>query len=285
MTEEKDTIVFNLSDFWAVFTRHMILILLVGVLTATAVFGYGMYMQEKNPVYKSTATLYVLKRETGDYSYTTTDFKMALDVVNDCEYILRSHAVLDTVIEELNLKDQITYTQLKSSISANNPEGTRVLEVSVRAAKRDQAKTIVDSLCRIGSTQIAKTMGLDQINVFDWGTFPSQPSNTVSLKRVILAGLCAALVVYFIFLALFLSDDKVRTEEDVQHYLDLTVLGVIPNVQEVESKKFKKKKRYDSYKIYGSYGAYGAQNGPQNGVNSERKAESNQNQDGGDWLE
>ena len=51
-------------------------------------------------------------------------------------------------------------------------------------------------------------------------------------------------VSYFIA---YLVDDKVKTEEDVQKYLNLTVLGVIPNAGEVSGKKYKKYRRYRSY--------------------------------------
>ncbi|MBQ1371606.1 MAG: hypothetical protein IIY70_01620 [Oscillospiraceae bacterium] len=285
MTEEKDTIVVSLSDFWAVFTRHIFWILLVGLLAGAAVYGCGIYEQNKKPVYKSTATLYILKQETGNYDYTQSDFNLAMNVVNDCVYFLKNNAILDQVIKDLNMKDQYSYSNLRSAISTNNPTGTRVLEVSVRASKADDAKKIVDTLCRVASEKISSTMGLNQIKIHSWGTLPTVPSNTVSIKRVVFAGLCASFAMYLLFLILFLSDDKVRTEEDVQHYLNLTVLGVIPNVQEVESKKFKKKKRYDSYgayKAYGVYGSYGAKNGPQNGVNSGSGASAeDKKQDGG----
>jgi hypothetical protein len=53
----------------------------------------------------------------------------------------------------------------------------------------------------------------------------------------------------FIFLFIFLLDDRIRTEEDIERYLGLSILGDIPNIDDVKNKK----KGYYKYKGYGAY--------------------------------
>lgn len=252
MFKEDEASNFNLMDVWHIFIWHIIPILAAAVICVAALYGYTKFF--KVPKYKSTATVYILKQEQGtDYAYTQSDFSLALNVVNDCVYMIKSSEVLDEVIEELGLP--MTDSDLSKCISTRNPEGTRILEVSVETTSPEQSKRIVDAVCRIGAEKISATMSLDQVNIYSLGKVPTRPSNATGLLRYAVVGFGAALIVFIAFFLAFLFDDKVRTEEDVAKYLNLTVLGVIPNASDVSGKKYKKYSRY-SYKYYGKYQPY-----------------------------
>jgi capsular polysaccharide biosynthesis protein len=107
-----------------------------------------------------------------------------------------------------------------------------VLEVTVKAKTPQETKDVVDSLCVIGAEKIAEAMGYDQVNVYEKGTLAKRPSNPVSLLLYLILGLAAAAVVYVCFVLAFLIDDRIRTEEDIQRYLGLSILGDIVNVNE-----------------------------------------------------
>lgn len=244
MNKEEEQSYFDLKDLWNVFIWHLVPILAAAVLAVSVLYVYVHFV--KVPKFKSTATVYILKQEReSDYAYTQSDFSLALNVVNDCVYMLKSSEVLDDVIRELGLACSVS--ELSGSITTRNPDGTRILEVSVEADTGQRAKRIVDAVCRIGSDKISAAMGIDQVSVYSWGRVPSAPSNSVGLLRYALVGFAAALAVFFAYFIAYLVDDKVKTEEDVQKYLNLTVLGVIPNAGEVSGKKYKKYRRYRSY--------------------------------------
>lgn len=99
------------------------------------------------PQYESTATLYILRQdsEQSGSSSVSSDFSLALNVVSDCTYLLKSHSVVAAVIDELHVA--IPYEELSKSISTNNPDNTRILEVSVKVGSPELAKSIVDSIC------------------------------------------------------------------------------------------------------------------------------------------
>ncbi len=256
MTQEKETTSFDLTDLWNILRTHILPIVLTAAFCVSALYVYAHFF--RTPKYKSTATLYILKQDNGsDYAYTQSDFTLALNVVNDCIYMIKSHEVLDDTISELDLK--MSYLDLYKSIKTNNPDGTRILEISVEADTPDEAKRIADSVCRIGAEKISQTMSMDQVNIYNWGTRDPKPSNGIGLSKYFFLGVGAAVFVFLIYFITFLFDDKVRTEDDVQRYLNLTVLGIIPNAEDVSGKKYKYKryKHYGRYQSYGAYGAYG----------------------------
>ena len=275
MKKDETNAAFELMDLWHLFIWHLIPILAAAALAVTALYVYTKFFKVSK--YRSTATVYILKQEReGDYSYTQSDFSLALNVVNDCVYMIRSHEVLDDVIEELGL--DMSATDLSKCISTRNPDGTRILEVSVETTSPYQSKRIVDAVCRIGAEKISATMSLDQVNIYSLGTEPDKPSNETDLLRYLIVGFGAAVIVYFAYFVAFLCDDKVKTEEDVEKYLNLTVLGIIPNAEDVSGKKYKKY-RYSRYKAYGRYQPY--RYGTYGKANTAAAVEPKKNEDGG----
>ncbi len=215
-----------LTDLWRVFVDKLWVLLLVMALVVDAVVCYQKLMVE--PRYESTAVLYILKQqdESNSSSATASDFSLALNVVNDCTFLLKSSEVIDQVLEHID--SDYTYEELSDNISTSNPDSTRILEVTVQTDDPTEAKQIVDTLCKIGVDEITEAMGFQQVNLYEYGTYSDTPCNEISPKRILLFGIIAAAAVYLIFVALSLLDDSLQTDEDMEERLGLTVLGRIP---------------------------------------------------------
>lgn len=231
MNQNSNDRIVTLRDLWNILMQRMVILIVVAALVAAC--GYIFAKVTYKPVYKSTATLYILR--DGEHSPSTigeanTEYTLALKVVNDCTYLLKSRSVVNQVISENGL--QMTYEQLSKKITTNNPTSTRILEVTVAADDPELAKKTVDSLCAIGEAKIADAMGYDQVNVYEDGTLPKRPSNPVSLLLYLILGAAAAAVVFVGFVLAFLIDDRIRSEEDIKRYLGLSILGDIVNVNE-----------------------------------------------------
>lgn len=184
-----DTRVITLKDLWELFLRRFPAMLLAATVGIWGLFFYAKLIQE--PEYESTATLYILRQSGGeDYD----DFSLALKVVDDSAYVLKSHAVLDEVIRQLNL--DMTVRELDERVSTENPEETRILEVTVRAESPEQAKAIVDALCAVGEEKIAQTLGIAYVQVFEPGTVAKENCNALGIQMYVLASAVAAVAVY-----------------------------------------------------------------------------------------
>lgn len=234
MANSSNVRVVTLKDLWDIFIHRWWVIFLAAV-----IFAGGFYTVTKlnyKPRYQSTATLYILKQDKTEDNYSSEDFSLALKVVNDCDYLLKSHPVLDKVIEELNL--DISYKDLSESVSTSNPEDTRILEVTVEADSPEEAKKIVDSVCSVGTEKIADAMGFNQVNLYEYGTIDENPCNHTRIRTYILIGLIAAVLTYTIFLVIFLVDDRIRFDEDIERDLGLTILGDIPDANHSSSNHY-----------------------------------------------
>ena len=252
----------TLSDLWRIFVHRLWIMILAMIVVMGSYIAYDKLTYV--PEYSSTATLYILKQssETNQnqyYSQDYEDFTLALKVVNDCNQLLKSHSVLDTVIADLKL--EMSYNELRNSISTSNPEETRILTVTVRAATPELAKRIVDSVCDVGVAKITQAMGFKQVNLYEYGILNTTPSNGTSAMSYLILGVGAMVAVYAIFFLTYLFDDRLKTDEEIERALELTVIGDIPNADEHKNHKYGyykygKKYGYGKYSRYG-YGRYG----------------------------
>lgn len=243
MKENGNVRIVTLKDLWGVFIHRFWLMALIAVVAAGGSFLVNRLTFV--PAYSSTATLYILRQDNDAMANSSdTDFSLALKVVNDCDYLLKSHSVLDEVIQKLNLN--IDYKELSESVSTANPESTRILEVTVESDSPERAKRIVDTLCEIGQEKITEAMGFQQVNLYEYGTLDEKPSNSTRMLTFLLIGVIAAILTYTVFLIAFLLDDRIRTDEDVERYLGLSILGEIPDANETKNRR------------NGYYAAYGA---------------------------
>ena len=218
---------YSLIDLWRIFLRRLWAIIFSAVIVVSGMLAF-IHMTFK-PVYSSVATLYVLRQENNLNESNIEDFSLALNVVNDCTYLLKSHAVLDEVIEELALKTP--YEQLSRMITTSNPANTRILEVRVTASSPEEAKKIVDCVCQVGSQKIEEAMGFKQLNLYEYGTLDNEPSNKVKMTTFVIAGLFAAVFTYLLFIIYSLFDTSLRTDAEIEALLGVSIIGDIPNAK------------------------------------------------------
>lgn len=219
----------TLKDFFTLFYTRIWLIILVPAVCMGIVFVQQRFFF--HPEYKATATLYILKQENeAGYNYTDSDFSLALNVVNDCTYILKSNVVLDQVIQSLDL--DMDYDDLYHCIETENPSDTRILEVSATTHSASLSKKIADEVCIIGIEEITDAMGFEQVNLYARGIEPSKPSNELGLNGYLLIGILAAIVTYSMNLIVYIFDDCIRSKDDIETYLGVSILGDIPNFSE-----------------------------------------------------
>ena len=270
MEKKNVTKIVTIKDLWEIFVHRLWIIVLAAAISASGLFAFVSLTFV--PQYSSTATMYILRQanENVSSSEASSDFSLALKVVNDCDYLLKSVPVLGEVMNTLDLSSEYEDMEdMAEHITTFNPADTRILEITIEARSPEIAKNIVDALGEIGAKKINDAMGFDQVNLYALGEVEYEPCNKTSILTYILVGIVAAIGVYCIFLVMFLMDDTLKTDEDCQKYLGLSILGDIPDADMTQ------KKKYGYYRGYGyrskyqyKYSRYG---GPTNMPNENGK--------------
>ncbi len=177
-----------------------------------------------SPVYQSSSMLYVLSKETTLTSLA--DLQMGTQLTQDYKVLVTSRPVLDAVTEELGL--DMTYEELRAGISIDNPTDTRILTITVENQDPLMAKTLVDCISQTASAYIGSIMEMVPPKIVEEGQIPEYPSSPNVRRNAALGGLAGAALVCGALTLMVILNDTIRTEEDVEHYLGLTTLALVP---------------------------------------------------------
>lgn len=176
------------------------------------------------PLYSSTAKLFIFNTETEGQS--SSEITISTYLARDYAELIVDRTVLETVIDNLGLK--YSYSGLKSAVSVNNPEGTRILEITARTKDGKLSKEIADEVCKVSQEKIVDLMGIGRVNIISKGHIPSNPSYPNKGQFIWTAFAASLIFSGLIIFLLIITSDKIESEDDVQRYLDLTVLATIP---------------------------------------------------------
>lgn len=176
------------------------------------------------PLYSSTSMMYILSKETTLTSLA--DLQIGSQLTEDYKVIVKSRPVLGEVIDSLAL--DMSYEQLLAKISIGNPTDTRILTVTVTDPDPYRAKAIVDCVAETASDYIGEIMEMIPPKIIENGTVPTMKTSPSNGKNAVLGALAGMILVCGIVVIQVIMNDTVRTEEDVERYLGLTVLASVP---------------------------------------------------------
>ena len=220
--EENDEIQIDLLELLEALRRRIWLILLALVLGGGAGVAYTKLVI--TPLYTSTAMVYVLSKETTLTSLA--DLQIGSQLTNDYRVVVTSRPVLEEVIENLGL--EMGYGELKGRITLENPSNTRILSISAEDPDPDRAKAIVDEVAKVSSQYIGDIMEMVPPKIIEEGVVPTNPSSPNVRRNGAACAMVFAFAVCGVICLRVILNDTIRSEDDVQRYLGMTVLASVP---------------------------------------------------------
>lgn len=176
------------------------------------------------PQYTSTSMVYILSKETTLTSLA--DLQIGSQLTKDYKVVATSRPVLQEVIDTLGLDRD--YDDLKRSLVLANPADTRVLSISIEDPDPARAKAIVDTVAKVSSRHIGDIMEMTPPKIIEEGIVNPKKSSPHVSKNAAAGGVAAAMLVCFLIVLQVILNDTIRSEEDVEKYLGLSVLAAIP---------------------------------------------------------
>ncbi len=221
-------------DFWDLFVYLKKKIALILALT----FGFGLLgffgtKLFRKPQYQVKTVLYVQNR-TADYM-DYRDYQVSSQLAYDCISLIKSRSVTHGVIDELDL--EISEAALLKKIDVQLEDYSRVLTVTITDTDPQRAMEIANSVGRNTAATVNRIIGSSTVTVVDEATKPTAPSGpNAAAAALFLAGIALVGSVAVLCMIRCMSR-TIRTEEDVNRWMGLSVLGAIPAIDNPKSKK------------------------------------------------
>lgn len=220
---EKREIEIDLKQLFGELLKRIWIIILVTGIAGIATLIVSMFFIK--PTYESTTKVYILSKQS-DTAISYNDLQTATQLTGDYEQLIKSRYVMDTVIANLGL--EMDPDTLSGNISVNAATGTRMLNITVQNGDPYTAQKIADHVRTVAGKQIVDIMSIDAVNVVDEANLPLSPSSPNSKKNAVIGALAGFLLCCGVIIVKYLLNDTIRTPEDIENYLGMSVLGTIP---------------------------------------------------------
>ena len=261
MEEKTKEVELRFEDFWDTFKRCWIV-----MLATLVVVSIGLYIflsATHTDRYEAEVTIYILRNPDQESSGSSSagssmvqNISIANALIDDCKVLMVSRdQVLNPVLAETPSLVGTTWEDLKKMIKIENDGENRIITLSVTTGdsqmSAELANKVASHACEYFNEQYKQPIA----SVVDSAEVPDTICNPVSKITVLLVAIAAALIVYLINFVIYLMDDKINSAEDVEKYLGMSMLGMIPNRNDAVRRKSKYGYYYYRSSAYGSYGA------------------------------
>lgn len=223
-----DEIEIDLREVFLILLGKLWLILLVGIFTASIAFAYSQFVID--PVYESTTQIYILNKQENN-TVTYSDVQLGTQLTKDYAELIESRYVLEEVIEELQLQainPDMDYEALLEKVTVTTPTDTRILAITVSDTDPVLAMEIANSIREAAAVHIKNVMDIEAVNVVDTANLPTEKASPSVFKWTVIGGFIGAFLVMAIVLVWYLLDDTIKNSDDVERYLGLSTLALIP---------------------------------------------------------
>lgn len=204
--------------------------LIVTVTVIAALIGYLGAKMFTTPLYTATTQVYVYQQDQKYMDYN--NLTVASQLRRDCMVIIKGESVTKEVVEQLQLP--INPKALGKAIKVETEDNTRILKISYTDVDPERAALIVNTVREVAAEQTKLLMETDVLRTLFEASEPQAETTTNVRKSTLIAAGVGAGIMIALLVFIFLLDDTIRTEDDVQAHLGLSTLAVIPMSNELQ---------------------------------------------------
>ena len=197
--------------------------------------------------YVSTTKIYAINKQN-EATLTYSDLQTGSQLSKDYAALVTSRTVTSKVIAQLDLQNtypdmaNITPDKLAKMISVDVQTDTRIISISVTDTMPTRAQDIANAVRVAASEHIYNVMDIEAVNIVDYANLPEGAKSPNTKKSIVLGFMFGFILAAGIVILIRIMDDTIKTSDDVERYLGLSVLGSIPYDDNVDTAKKKKKK-------------------------------------------
>lgn len=226
----------DLKQIFGLLLSKAMFIAIISIACAILAFSYFKFVATEK--FTSTTQIFVIDKTTD--KLTASDISMYSALSSDYLQLIQTRPVLEKVIAELGL--DMSVDELKGKITATKQGDSRIISISVVDESPVVAKRIADAVAKAAAEQIYTVMDAELVNIVQPGNVPEKPSSPAVMKNTAIVFIIAVFAVCAVIIIRNIVDDTIKTSEDVEKYLGISVIGSIPIFGEEANTDKKKKK-------------------------------------------
>ncbi|MFD3155938.1 YveK family protein [Haloimpatiens sp. FM7330] len=217
----------DLKDFFEILRKRIKLILCI-TLISTLLAGIISFFVIK-PTYESKVSVVIGKQDKvskQEQGYSYNDVMMYQKLVKTYAEIAKSKVVANRTIKKLNL--QIDEKDFENIVKVTPQADTQILDIKAESKDPKEARDIAKVLTESFIERSKELLSNGEVQILDKAEIPEKaikPKKKLNIAIAFLLGLMVSVGAAFV---LEYMDNTIKTENDVEKYLDIPVIGLIP---------------------------------------------------------
>lgn len=232
----------NLIPLLTHLLKKLWIILLVSVIAGG--LGYAAAKMFIQPTYKCSFTAYVNNKKaatTTDY-LNSSDVSAAKQLVLTYSQIINSNKIMASADEAMKASYDIK--KLKRMVGTEIQDETEIIRVYAIANSPEEAYEIASAIAKVSPKIMADIVEGSSMKIVENPQLPDSIYKPNYRNYIILGCVFGALLTIAVLIIMYLRNDTVNDEEELEGRFSVPVLGVIPDVNQRTSDKYGYYKNY-----------------------------------------
>lgn len=210
--------------------KFIVLTTLCVVLISAAISYFAL-----TPIYQASTQILVNQKDAKQ-QLDVTQLSSNVNLINTYSVIIKSPAILEKVIENLNLTENVK--QINEKITIDNTQNSQVFSLTVEDRNPVMATKIANSVSETFQKEIPNIMNVDNVSILAKAEFekhpaPVKPNPLLNMALACVVGLMTGIGLAFL---LEFMDSTLKDDHDIEEYLGLPVLGSISKISQTHKK-------------------------------------------------
>lgn len=233
-SERKKEIEINVMPILKALWSKLWLILLIGAVFAGMAFAATKLFVK--PTYRCGFTAYVNNQHNSE-SLSNQDINAGKQLVDTYVTVIRSNKILTASAESVGM--DIPVGTLKRTVTASVQSETEVIAVYVEHRDPQTAYILANAIANTAPTYMSDIVVGSSMKIIDYPMYSDKRYKPSYVKYSLLGFLLGALLIIIKVIVNTVTDDKVKSVQEIEEYFSLPILGVIPDVLESTDEKGK----------------------------------------------
>jgi len=217
----------ELIELWQIFSKRWKMIILVTLLAALICAAVSLFLIK--PQYVASSTLMVMKPVEAEL-ILYQDIQVSRQLADTYQVVVHSRRVLDKVTRSLNLP--YTHEQMQEKVKVSSVQDTEIITIDVTDTDPYLAARMSNLIAQTFMQEITEIMNIDNVSLIDEAAVPDNPVSPRVGLNIAVAMVLGFMVAVGLALLQHYLDQTLKTTEEVDNLLGLTVLGTIPMMED-----------------------------------------------------
>ena len=217
----------DLREIWGIIRKRASLIIIVTLLATIASGIISWFLLD--PIYETQSSIIIGKPvEQQGEKIQYNDVMMYQKLVKTYGKIAESYTVAEKTHQALDLSHPITIAGLRSNTSVIPQSDTQIIVIKAESAYPEDAAQMANTLTDKFINEAQRLYPSENVQVMDKAQIPINPVKPQKALNLVIAFVMGLMVSVGITFLLEYLDTTLKTEKDIENYLGLSVIGVIP---------------------------------------------------------